>query len=142
KIFVLIIIFSIFMGVIGLMGYINIEQANKRTQSMYQDRLLKIKWLNAARASALANEASVYKIMLSKNTGAQDIAQREMVTRFYELNQIMQDLKSAHLDAFEQEALVTLSNLFDSYRRERQDIINLAIENKMSEAIVLHEETE
>lgn len=54
----------IFLLINGTVGYNNLNKSNKAIKSMYEDKLLSIKYLNDSLTQAKAIEADTYYIIL------------------------------------------------------------------------------
>ncbi len=134
----ILLIFTVFVGVFG---YIQLKISNDNMESMYNNKLNAINWLNDNRNQARAIEADMYYIILypddkdKQNEKMKDIKQR---TQMFDDN--FQNYKKVELDTYEEDMITTIENDLSKYREGRNEILKLALEGKQKEALEKNED--
>jgi len=122
--------------IVAGVGYININNTNKKLSSLYNDNLLPVQYLNDNRNQARAIEADIYATI--SNVGNKD-KQQEKVNDLEKRNKSFDDnfdkYKKAELDKFETDLIPVLEDNLKKYREGTNEVIRLALEGKQSEAL-------
>jgi methyl-accepting chemotaxis protein len=132
------LIFTVFVGVFG---YIQLKISNDNMESMYNNKLNSINWLNDNRNQARAIEADMYYIILypddkdKQNEKMKDIKQR---TQMFDDN--FQNYKKVDLDTHEKDTIPMIENDLSTYRQAMDEILKLALEGKQKEALEKNED--
>ncbi len=134
----ILLIFTVFVGVFG---YIQLKISNDNMESMYNNKLNAINWLNDNRNQARAIEADIYYIILypddkdKQNEKMKDIEKRR---KMFDDN--FQNYKKVELDTYEEDMITTIENDLSKYREGRDVILKLALEGKQKEALEKNED--
>lgn len=134
----ILLIFTVFVGVFG---YIELKISNDNMESMYNNKLNSINWLNDNRNQARAIEADMYYIILylddkdKQNEKMKDIKQR---TQMFDDN--FQNYKKVDLDTHEKDMIPMIENDLSTYRQAMDEILKLALEGKQKEALEKNED--
>ncbi|MBA2884981.1 methyl-accepting chemotaxis protein [Clostridium beijerinckii] len=134
----ILLIFTVF---IGIFGYIQLKISNDNMESMYNNKLNAINWLNDNRNQARAIEADMYYIILypddkdKQNEKMKDIEKRR---KMFDDN--FQNYKKVELDTYEEDMITTIENDLSKYREGRNEILKLALEGKQKEALEKNED--
>jgi len=134
KILGFVIISVILTGIIGLMGFFSITVAKNNLDSMYNQRLLSIKWLNENRTHIRANEANLLWVIFSPNQAHQQKYVEDINRRADIFNKNIESFEQLNLDSQEREDLVNLKKYLDEYRLVRIKVINMATNGQSKEA--------
>jgi len=134
KILGFVIISVVLTSIIGLVGLLSINSAKSKLNSMYNERLLPIKWLNENRTYIRANEANLLWIILSPNRVQQQKYLDDINSRAAKFNANIANLEKLNLDSQEKEDLAKLKEYLEEYRDVRVKIINMAMLGKSKEA--------
>lgn len=122
--------------IVAGVGYININNTNKKLSSLYNDNLLPVQYLNDNRNQARAIEADIYATI--SNVGNKN-KQQEKVNDLEKRNKSFDDnfdkYKKAELDKFETDLIPVLEDNLKKYREGTNEVIRLALEGKQSEAL-------
>ncbi|MFC4769330.1 methyl-accepting chemotaxis protein [Effusibacillus consociatus] len=138
KLLSLVVSMVIFMGGVGFTGYYYLTKANEEIRSIYENNLLPIKWLSAARAHSRANEAIVLQIMLTEDKSRQQQLTKQLNDRVEEFNKLLADFEKTNIDSFENDKLTYLKKELATYREYRTRFIQLAADGKPKEAYQLY----
>lgn len=135
KIALLAAILTVFIFLIGGVGYYNLKKANADMTTMYNDRLIAIELLNENRAHARAVEADIYSIMLhiDKSSIQQDLL-NDISDRVSLFADNTDKYKNTKLDQYEIDVLKELDDNLSIYREGREKSINLALEGDLEGA--------
>ncbi|MBP2657643.1 MAG: chemotaxis protein [Firmicutes bacterium] len=139
KLTLLISVFMISLVAVGCTGYYYLLRASNGMNSMYNAYMLPVQWLNDNRNQSRKIEAEMFDLMITKEDKQKkhiiaDIDSREKLAIYKNL----EAYEKIRLDDFEAETLKqTYSNL-EKYRVIRQEVINLAVQDKKSEAYELY----
>lgn len=134
KIMILVLVMTLFTGITGGVGYYNVSYLSTDLESMYDDHLQTIKWLNVARSNFLAGEADIWHLILVKDAAKQKMLLQDLQQRTEQNIGIMEHYANQTLTPFEQERLGKYKELTLSYRTERQKAIDLALAGNREEA--------
>ncbi|HHY25338.1 MAG TPA: HAMP domain-containing protein [Desulfitobacterium dehalogenans] len=134
KINSLILLMAVFLGLVGFVGIYSANNLAASMESMYQDNLLPIKWLNAARSQTRGVEALTLELFITQDQSRQQEILQEIQERVVEVDTLLSDYSKTAMDAYEQEQFPKLMDELQIYRVERNEAIDMAIANKQDEA--------
>jgi methyl-accepting chemotaxis protein len=141
KLTLLISVFIVSLVAVGCTGYYYLLRTSNDMSSMYNAYILPIQWLNDNRNQSRKIEAEIFDLMITtedkqKQHIVADIDSREKDAIYKNL----EDYEKIRLDNFEVDTLKqTYSNL-EKYRAVRNEVIDLALQDKKSEAYSLYKE--
>lgn len=136
KLFLFSAIMILLMAALNIVGFYSNSKSIKGMESMYNDRLLPVDWLNDNVAQANAVEANLYYLILNvgnskeQNERLNDIENRKKI-----FDEQLELYKKTHLDEFELDALKIIESDLKIYREERDKVIELALSGKQEEAL-------
>lgn len=142
KLFSLIFMMAVFLGSVGGTGYYQVHLSGERIQSMYEDQLLPIKWINDYRTQMRAAEALVYKMILETSPTKHADLKQEMEQRLGDANELFQRLQESKLDQREEAVIQKLQESIDKYRGDQSQVIKLIEEGNSEEAYSFFRATE
>ncbi|MCT4597440.1 MAG: methyl-accepting chemotaxis protein [Vallitalea sp.] len=143
KLGILSTILTLFIIIIGSVGFLNLTKANKDITTMYYDRLLAIEQLNDSRAHARAIEADIYSIMMNiHDPEYQQYKLKDIETRVQKFNENFINYKKTKLDQFEVDTIKLLEDNLLLYRDGRQKVIDLALNGNYAEAYNAYDKIE
>lgn len=129
-------IMSTLIAIMCFTGYHYISKANKGMETMYNENLLAIEWLNDNRNQARAMEADTYYILLNSNNKSEqseklikDIESREKI-----FSENLKNFKNINLDKYENDKLPIVEKNYEEYTKVRNEAIKLAEAGKTDEA--------
>jgi methyl-accepting chemotaxis protein len=139
KLTLLISVFVISLVAVGGMGYYYLSKASTNMNDMYNNYILPIQWLNDNRNQSRKIEAEMYDLMLTQEDKNQqhiiaDIEAREKDAIYANL----EEYKKIRLDDFENKTVQDTYDNLKKYREIRTEAINLALQNKKTEAYSLY----
>jgi methyl-accepting chemotaxis protein len=134
KIVGLLIIAVVFMGIVGLVGCFNLKKASDIMESMYNDRLLPIMWLNENRTHIRANEANILWLILTRDKSKQEKYLTDIKTRAGKFNENIAAYEKTKLDPYEVENLAKLKESLSEYRAVRAKTLDMVKQGKSQEA--------
>lgn len=138
KIILLTLSLLAFVGIVGFTGYYFNSKANKEMISMYQDRLLPVKWLNNINTNNKANESDILYIIL--NSGNQEEIKKLNADIDSRANLILNEwgqYKKTELDKFEVDNSAIVDSNLSSFRQMRTSITELSLAGKQQEAFAV-----
>ncbi|MFH0703064.1 MAG: methyl-accepting chemotaxis protein, partial [bacterium] len=142
KIISLVTFMAVFMAVVGYVGYYYTNKASNDMTGMYENRLLPIKWLNAARAQNRAAEADVYKVILAANPQEQAEYVKDIKIRGDEFDKLLSDYGKTNLDTYEVEKLDLLKKSVEKFSEIQDKAVQLALSGKSKEAYAYFKSSE
>ncbi|MGG3882768.1 methyl-accepting chemotaxis protein [Brevibacillus panacihumi] len=142
KMAVLIISFSIFMMIVGGMGYYGLTSSNKQLASMYQEQLLPVKWINEWRQEMRTIDGLVYKMILNPGAESYKEYKKELDQRSANAQQIFDNLKSSQLDSEEVKTVEMLETLLDQYLKDQSEVLKLIEQEQVDTAYAYYRATD
>lgn len=134
KIILLIGFMAVMLAVVGYVGHYAAQTLANKMDTMYQDRLLPIEWLNASRAESRRNEALTLALFLDKDNKQQ---QQEILQAIAEHKKQYLDYlgqyQQSKMDSKEQEIFQQLQQETQVYRTEWQTSLDLAMAGRTDE---------
>lgn len=142
KIFSLVIIMNLFLLCVGFTGYYHLKVSGERIETMYEEQLLPVKWLNDWRQEVRAIDAIVYKILM--DPGAYNYS-----TYVYELNQheenasrLFDTLMQAKLDETDRDFATVIDQYLEQYYHTLGNVQKMVEQGDQSSAYALYRATE
>lgn len=137
KLSVLVIFLSVFMVIIGVVGYYASKLMATDSQKMYSDRLLPVKWLNTVRANSRAIEADILRLLLTDLSPAEMKEVRaDVEKRTGENGKLLEDYAVTDLDPYETERLPKLKAALAKHRQERKVALDIVAAGKRQDGYV------
>ncbi|CDX04211.1 Methyl-accepting chemotaxis protein TlpB [Desulfitobacterium hafniense] len=134
KINSLVLLMAVFLGLVGFVGIYSANNLAASLEGMYQDNLLPIKWLNAARGQSRAVEAMTLELFITQDQDRQQEILQDVQERAAEVDTLLSDYGKTTMDTYEQERLPKLMDELQIYRTERSKAVDLALAGKQDEA--------
>ncbi|SHN65660.1 methyl-accepting chemotaxis protein [Desulfitobacterium chlororespirans] len=134
KINSLVLLMAVFLGLVGFVGIYSANNLAASLEGMYQNNLLPIKWLNAARGQSRAVEAMTLELFITQDQNRQQEILQEVQERAAEVDTLLSDYGKTAMDTYEQERLPKLMDELQIYRTERSKAVDLALAGKQDEA--------
>ncbi|MBP2626878.1 MAG: tlpA2 [Firmicutes bacterium] len=134
KLVVLIMVAMISLGIVGFTGYHYLLEANEDMDAMYKERLLPVQWLNDNRNHSRAIEGDIFMLMLTTDNNEKTRLKQDIDKRVEVFGKNLANYEKTNLNTFEVDTLKKLHDSLDQYRAARQEVIDLALENKNMEA--------
>ncbi|KMY54253.1 hypothetical protein AC623_10175 [Bacillus sp. FJAT-27231] len=125
KIITLIATSLLFIIAVGGFGYYNMSQMADRSNTLYQDRLLPIKWINDLRAQTRANEALVKEYILVKDQQKEQAILDEIQKRYKNIEKDLSLYKKTNLMDYETERLPQIDEELKQIQEKRQQLYAL-----------------
>ncbi|AFC33923.1 hypothetical protein PM3016_7355 [Paenibacillus mucilaginosus 3016] len=127
KLLLLITVTTVFLIGVGLSGYQFMKTMNQASKDMYYERLLTVKWINAARAHSRAIEANTYELFQTEDKTKQQSLVNEIALRVTEYDQMITNYTSMPMDVYQQERVTKLNEISAAYRSERALTIEMTL---------------
>ncbi|OZI12675.1 methyl-accepting chemotaxis protein [Bacillaceae bacterium SAS-127] len=140
KLSLLVIIGALSLTIIGLVGYVNINNMAEKSKEMYEDRLKPTQWLTAILEGNRTLDAYVLELMITTDPKRNQELLNDMQTTASEIDQMYKNFEQVHLSTEEQEVYNQFKLLRDDLREAREQAIKLAEQNKNVEAYTLYSE--
>nr|WP_100403522.1 methyl-accepting chemotaxis protein [Bacillus sp. FJAT-42315] len=138
KLNLLVIIGALSLAIIGLVGYVNINNMAGKTKVMYEDRLKPAQWLAAMLEANRTLDAYVLEFMITTDPKRNQELMDEIKNSISEIDQVYKNYENAHLTAEEEKVYDAFSSLRGDLREVREQVIELAEQNKNAEAYALY----
>lgn len=127
-----------FIVIVGFTGYYFINSSHKEMNSMYQDRLLPIQWLNDSISKTYENESyMLYLLLYGNDSQAQDQFIKNIENNSKIIDENWEKYKKIKLDKFESDNIARFENARKEFRAAREKMIAAACEGKKAEALDL-----
>lgn len=139
KLALLILCSLIALITIGITGYKFLSSSNNAINSMYSERLVSSECINEARIEARAISADIYRLMVTNDKSENETLIKDINSRASEFNNYISSYKKMKLDSFESNKINEMEENLSKYREGRKKVLDLAGQNKNSEAYELYE---
>lgn len=139
KLQILVLMLSLFLAIIGFVGYYFINKVNDGMTDMYNNRLLPVKQINEIRTHSRAMEAITYGLLLAPIEKAKE---QELLgqlnDRTVNIDKQWADYTQTKLDPYEVARVDKFKESYNKYRSESQKAINMAIAGQKREAYLYY----
>lgn len=134
KLMVLISIALLFVVVVGSVGFYFVRKSCADMTTLYNDRVMPIVWFRSMTKSLLTERVDLTELMLSNSKAEnrrlyQDIHEQQKQSEEY-----LEKYAATKLDPFEKECISKYKDAVNEYVKERDIVINLAMQNKNAAA--------
>ncbi|KOC34619.1 methyl-accepting chemotaxis protein [Clostridium botulinum] len=135
KILLITCVMALVSIVVGIMGGVYLEKANKSTDGLYNQNLLAIRFLLGARSRANRITADMLNLCLETgNAGYEDKIVRDAKENIMELDKDLKSYYSTKLDPEEEDLYKDITQIAESYKEKVNKIVDLAGMDKNEEA--------
>ena len=134
KMGLLILVAVVALGVVGFMAHEYFDKEADRLTVMYEQRLVPVEKLNDVRHNAQAVSASILELMLTTDNKRNEELKKTIAALVEKNNKNMAVFDKMPMDAKAKELLATVKDLQQKYRNARNEVIELAAQNKNAEA--------
>lgn len=138
KIFILIILSSIFLLIVGIYGVNGLQQMSKNTNAMYKDRLIPNTWIAKMQLNNTQNDAYVLELFNTKSEEENNNIMDAFNASTEEIDLYKSKIEKLDLSNEEHSALETYNEILDDFREARLTAIKLGMQNKNEEAFKLY----
>ncbi|PAQ14929.1 methyl-accepting chemotaxis protein [Bacillaceae bacterium SAOS 7] len=138
KLNLLVIIGALSLAIIGMVGYVNINNMAGKTKAMYEDRMKPAQWLAAMLEANRTLDAYVLEFMITTDPKRNQELMDEIKNTISEIDQVYKNYENAHLTAEEKKVYDAFSSLRGDLREVRTQVLVLAEQNKNAEAYALY----
>lgn len=138
KLSILIVIALLSMSIIGFTGYYYLQNSNADMNSMYAENLIPITLMEENRAHINGATAALFEMMITTDTNRNKALEKEISDRVKIFNSNIAEFEKTDLDAKEKEKLAGLKTSLQKFRDVRAKVLELAIQNKNTEAYALY----
>ncbi|MFP3391283.1 methyl-accepting chemotaxis protein [Brevibacillus sp. SIMBA_040] len=142
KMFCLISLMAVFLIGVALTGFYHVKVSGDRIQSMYQEQLLPVKWINDWRQEIRAIDGLIYKMILDPTPAIVAEYEAELEERIASADKTFEQLKQAHLDEKEKESVQILQELLDQYRTDQTEVVKLIKAQQADQAYAYYKSTD
>ncbi|KMY51855.1 methyl-accepting chemotaxis protein [Peribacillus loiseleuriae] len=127
KLFVLILISIIIFGVIGGTGFYHMNQMDKKSDQMYREALLPIKWQSQIRTNTRAIDNSTLELLLTSNTKEEQGLKDQIDALKKDNETLIQALDKSLLSDIEVKYLSQFKTEYQRYLNEVESVYKLAL---------------
>lgn len=138
KISLMVSFMAVCLGIVSFIGYYYSDQAGKKIEIMYEDRLLPVMWLTDNRNQARAIEGDLFALMITTDPAENAALKEDMAKRMEAFDKNLSNYEKTNLTPAERDTVKRLRETFAKVRDERQKVVELALQNKNAEAYALY----
>ncbi|WP_378956666.1 methyl-accepting chemotaxis protein [Pelosinus sp. sgz500959] len=138
KLGVLILIAVISLGIMGYTGYYYLQQSNIDMNTMYVERLIPVKLLNENRSYINRVNGATLELMMTTDNKRNQELMKMIDDRVARSNSNLEEIEKQFLDSKAKELLNQTAMTLKKYRAVRAKVIELALQNKNTEAYALY----
>lgn len=137
KLVIFAMVMIVFISLVGVVGYYNLEKSNRDMTSMYYDRLIPIKNLNTIRNHFRAIEGDMLYIIVRADEEEKIKEYTEdIVTRRAEITKLWEEYKAINLMDYETERIPKFEKAYEALLKERENLLS-KIEQKNEAEIMI-----
>lgn len=125
KLILLTAVCLLFVTVVGASGYVYLKQMKSGIEDMYYERLLPVKWTNAARAHLRAAEANTFRMMMMREPAERSILEKEIGEQEAGYDRLLAEFEGGTVEPAEAEMLEKLKNANLLYREQSQTVLKM-----------------
>ena len=140
KIICLTVVMALFLCVVGFAGYYSSGKLASSLNEMYNEQLLPIKWLNAARGQSRAVEGLTLELFLTQDPQKAQANLNEIKDRAAEFDKLLGDYGKTQLTPYEQERYTKIMDGMKTYRMHRAKVQEMALAGQRQEAYLYFEQ--
>ncbi|WP_438449000.1 methyl-accepting chemotaxis protein [Gorillibacterium sp. sgz5001074] len=115
----------VFMAAVGISGFVYLQQMKAGLEDMYYNRMLPVKWTNAARAHLRAAEADTFRMMMLKEPAERSLLEKEIAEENASYDLLLKELEGSDLDAEEAQRLEKLKKATVLYREQSSVVVGM-----------------
>ena len=119
---------------VGITGYIYLNEAQKDMNKMYNSNLLPVLWLNDNRSQMHAVQANLFDLMITTDNNENVRLVKDIDMRAEVFKKNLAAYEKTNLTAFEVDTLKKLHNNLNNFQTARKETLELALQNKNAEA--------
>ncbi len=138
KIFVLIILSSIFLLFVGIYGINGLQQMSKNTNAMYKDRLIPNTWIAKMQLNNTQNDAYVLELFNTKSEEENNNIMDAFKASTEEIDMYKEKIDKLDLSNEERSAFNAYNEMLPDFRELRLSAMELGMQNKNEEAFRLY----
>lgn len=134
KLYVLIILASIFLVAVGLVGAVFAKKSADAMNTLYVDRVMPIVWFSDIKANFKQARTDVLELMITTSQSRNNFLSDDLKRISKEDNELFEKYEATKLDSFEVENIAKYKEAVTAYRNVRKNIASLAMANKNAQA--------
>jgi len=138
KLSALILVAFIALSIVGYTGYYYLQQSKTEMNVMYTDQLIPIRLLSESRSHARAINGAVLELMLTTDDRKDQELKNFIAEHVTKNNENLAIVEKSHLDTKATELLAKLKASQQNNRVARNQVIELAMQNKNADAYALY----
>ena len=138
KISLIIVVAFISLGVIGFVGYYNLQQASKDVHTLYVERLVPVQLASESRAYVNRMNASILELMLATDAKKNQDLKKIIDDRKIKINNDLTAVEKLPLDQKAKDLLAKTKASQQKYLAASEQVIELGSQNRNAEAYALY----
>jgi methyl-accepting chemotaxis protein len=138
KLSILILIALLSMGIIGYTGYYYLQRSNTEMKLMYAERLIPVELTNQVRTNVAIGNAATLELMITTDVKKKQELKKIIDDIGKQTNDNYAQIEKLDLDPKGRDLLKEVETTRQKYRDVRSQVIELAIQNKNTEAYALY----
>lgn len=128
------LIVALLIGVVGTIGILNMRKINSNVVSMHDTNLISVNDINQIKTNLMESNVDILLILDNKNRGNISKLDGEINQLKDKNTKLIEDYKKTITTAESKEQFAQFEKLLQDYRTAREELIQLAKDNKYSEA--------
>lgn len=134
KIVGLVIVMSVFTGMVGFTGYYYVSHMKTSLEDMYKVNLLPVEWLNMARAQSRTAEGITLQVLLAElSKPQQEKLIAESKSRMDEADKLIDQYEKQVATQQARQKVADIKKMMKDYHVERQKAVELVLSGKRQE---------
>lgn len=134
KILSLVVLMSIFTGLVGIVGYISTTAVTAQLDTMYSNSLMSVSYIDDAQAQSRKGESTFFLYLLAQDDATRKKLQAEIQTSSDNFAESYSSFVKLATDSYEKERIAKLDQEISTFRTERQKSMDLLNQGKYNEA--------
>lgn len=134
KILSIVVLMSIFTGLVGFVGYISTTSVTAQLDSMYSNSLMSVSYINDVQVQSRVGESTFFLYLLAQDDATRQKLKTEIQTSSDSFAKSYGFYVKLASDSYEKERLTKLDQEVSAYKIERQKSMDLIDQGKFNEA--------
>lgn len=134
KLNLLIGVSSVIILTIGLVSYLYLKKATGATADLYHCRIMPVLWLDSIQENIKTENAELLKLISATDVSKKREAAANIMKKETESEELLKKYEATKPDSFELENIEDYKEEMEEYKKVRDTVINLAMENKNAQS--------
>lgn len=140
KLLILIITATVFLILIGFLGYHYMSLTSEKLKIMYEENLMPVKWTNQAKTNFRAIESDLLEIIMAKNDNMDQVLKRDIERRLNENDILLEQYEIAIDNEMESSVHNKVLEQMNEYNESVNKVIEFASLDEMDKAYAVYDQ--